>query len=185
MIAVLAVAVPLVLAALAIERWAQVRHIRRQTLDVLSVVPELAGVATTGEAERTAATAAAVSKRLGLGRHEVRQAAAAGRLRGLAELGAAAEGVAQARLVSQITTESGLSPSVTRLVNEVLTTSGDRAGKAAAAVRVAVTFERKRTEPHVTTAGALFGTVAAHGAGNDRQAAAALVSLMQVPLRSA
>lgn len=185
MIAVLLVVVALVPAAVAAERWAQARRARRQTLAVLAAVPEVAGVAPAGAAERTAATAAAVGKHLGLARRQVHDVATAARLRGLAELAPSSTPLAQARVVTAIATESGLSPSVTSLLDEALTTTCGRAGRAAAAVRVAVTYEHKRTEPHVTTAGALFATVAAHGAGNDRRAAAALVSLVQETVPSA
>ncbi|HVF75415.1 MAG TPA: hypothetical protein VM938_10235 [Acidimicrobiales bacterium] len=179
MIVALLLVSTLVVAGVAAGAWARARRTRRQTVDALAMVPELAGVAAPGAAERMSATATALSVRLGVNPREAEHVAAAARLQGLADLGAGEDGVARARVVTQIATESGLSPSVTGLLNEVLTTSGGRAGRAAAAVRVAATFERKRTEPHVATAGALFATVSAHGAGNDRRAAAELVALMQ------
>lgn len=185
MIAVLLVALAVAFGAAAAERWARVHRTRRQAVAVLAAVPELAGAARPGAAQRTSATAAAVATQLGLGRHQVRHVAAAARLRGLADLAPTRDPVAQARIVTAITTKSGLSPSVTSLVDEVLTTTRGRASRAAAAVRVAATFERTQAEPHVTTVGALFATVAAHGAGNDRRAAAALVALMRDRVLSA
>jgi hypothetical protein len=56
-----AVLVPLALVAVAVGHWSRARRARRQLLDALAAVPELADVAPPGFAEQAASLAAAVA----------------------------------------------------------------------------------------------------------------------------
>ena len=172
-------AVAVAMALLAVDRWWRAARTRRQAIDALVAVPEMAGLAAPGAAARTAAVATALAEELGLTGDDVEQVALAARLRPLADLVPTEDAVSRARALTLLATDSGLSPFVRTVLDDTLTTGGGKAGRAAAAVRVATTFEEERAKAHATTAGALFATVVAHPAGHERRAAAALVLLVQ------
>lgn len=63
--------IPLLAAWYSYERLASIRRTHEQTIAALSVVPELAGLARSGHAERVADLSVALGDDLGLGRHEL------------------------------------------------------------------------------------------------------------------
>jgi len=63
--------IPLLAAWYSYKRLASIRRTHEQTITALSVVPELAGLARSGHAERVADLSVALGDDLGLGRHEL------------------------------------------------------------------------------------------------------------------
>lgn len=178
---VVAVVVALVPATAAALWWRAARRVRRELVDALAVAPELAGAIPAGEAERRGRTAAAVAERLGVDRGTAHRVGEAARLAGLADLvpGAADDPWDAARAVARVTTESDISAATTAILTDTLTAERGRSTRAAAAVRVAVTYHAACASTRVAPSGALFTAVAAHGRGHERRAAEALVHLVQ------
>ncbi|HEX9969855.1 MAG TPA: hypothetical protein VGB03_06920 [Acidimicrobiales bacterium] len=176
-----AVVIPLALALVAADRWDRARRTRRQLVDALAAVPELADVLPAGATEQAAALAAAVARRLGLAEGDLARVVDAVRLRPLADVpAAAAQGaVAAARAVAAVTTESVIPRATGVVLDEALTAPRGRAGQAAAVVRVVDSYVRKLAVMPDSPAGALFATVARHPSGYERRAAEALVHVVQ------
>jgi hypothetical protein len=168
-------AVPLVGAAVGFDHWRRARRTRRRTIEVLGIVPELACVVAPGTAERTAALAHALARRLGASRQEAAAAAAAARLRGLAALGDE----------DQVLTEGGISSEIGLLVREAVNAQSGEAGHLAAAVRVVHHFDSGGGDDPSLWPGALFRTVVEHSTGHERQAAQALAHLVRGGVPSA
>lgn len=153
--------VPLVLVAFALERTIRARRTRRQTVDALARVPELAGDAPPGTAERAAVWADALARALGA---DPADAAVAARLHGLHP---------------DVLTDSGISPAIAALVRQATNAPRGQAQGGAAAVRVARSFARRPLDDPSQRSGALFRTVVDHPSGDERRAAEALVHLVQ------
>lgn len=151
----------LAMAAFAVDRYVRAARTRRQVLDVVAVLPELAGTVPAGRSERVASLADALSERLACGERE--------RVRTVARLVGVDRGVVEA---------AGVTADVVRLLEEVQEAPPGRLGPAAAAVRVAATFESRRED--APTSGALFGTLVEHRRGEERRAAESLVRFVQL-----
>lgn len=182
-VAALLLAVPAVVAA---DRWDRARRTRRQLLDALAAVPEVAELRLAGSSETAAALAMVVARRLGLPRSEVACVAGAARLRPLADVVAGSDGTwAAARAVATVTTQSAIDPRIEAILAEALTAPSGGTGRGAAVVRVVDSYLRSLGETSHTASGALFATVARHHTGYERRAAEALVHLVQGDSRSA
>ena len=154
-------AVPLAAVLYAAARGRRARLSRRQTVDVLALIPELTGGVAPGTATRAADVAAAVAGRLGLDPGVV---ATAARLYGVAP---------------EVLTESGICPGIATVVRDATNAPRGQAQGEAAVVRVAHTYARRAGETRAPASGVLFTTVVDHAAGDERHAAEALVHLVQ------
>ncbi|HEX2040556.1 MAG TPA: hypothetical protein VHF47_12600 [Acidimicrobiales bacterium] len=154
-------AAPLLAAGVyAVDRRLRAARTRRQLLDALAVLPELAGVVPAGRSARVAALAHVLGERLERRERE--------RLATVARLAPLAPAVVEA---------AATDVEVVRLLEEVQAAPPGRAGPAAAAVRVAATFEAHLER--VPASGALFATLVEHPRGEERRAAEALVGFVQ------
>lgn len=161
--------------------WRAGRRTRRELVEALAAVSEVAGVVPPGDAERRARTAARLAQGLGLDPDEARRTADAARLAGLAGLvaGTGADAWHTARAVAHVTTESDIPGRTTAILHDVLTAHRGRAGRSGAAIRVAATYHEAGTSPEIAPSGALFTTVATHATGHERRAAEVLVRWVQ------
>ena len=161
--------------------WGAARRARRELVNALAAVPEVAGVLAPGDADRRGRTAALVAAGMGLGPDGVRCTADAARLVGLASLVPGTDGDpwATARAVAHVTTESDIPAPTTATVNDVLTAHRGRTGRSGAAVRVVTTYLEAQASSEMPESGALFATVTAHSSGHERRAAEVLVRLVQ------
>lgn len=187
-----AVVVALVVVALAPATaaalwWRAAERARRELLDALAVVPEVASVIAPGDADRRARTAALVAEGMGLDAEATGHVGRAARLAGLVGLVPDVDDDvwAAARAVDRVTTESEVPGPTAAILADTVTAHRGRAGRPAAAVRVAATYHAACASDGSTTSGALFTTVATHGSGHERRAAAALVRLVQGDVPSA
>jgi hypothetical protein len=154
-------AAPLVVAAaVALDRFLRAARTRRQVVEALAAVPELAGSVPAGRSERVATRAEALGR--GLDRRQRAQVGTVARL---------------VHVHSSVVEAAGADVEVVRLLEEVRGAPPERVGPAAAAVRVAATFEAHVEA--VPTSGALFATLVAHQRGEERRAAEALVRFVQ------
>lgn len=181
----LALALALVPATAAALWWRAARRTRRELIDALAVVPEVAGAIPPGESERRGRTATAVARHLGLDPATARHVGDAARLTGLAELVRSDSGAgggdvwATARAVALVTTDSEISWRTAAVLTETVTAERGRSARPAAAVRVAATYHAACASTGVAPSGALFATVTTHAGGHERRAAEALVRLVQ------
>lgn len=152
---------PLVLVAFAVERTIRARRTRRQTVDALARIPELAGDVPPGTADRAADWAGALARELGA---DPAVAATAARLHGLHP---------------DVLTESGISADITGLVRQATNAPRGQAQGGAAAVRVARSVARRPLDDASQRSGVLFRTVVDHPSGDERRAVEALVHLVQ------
>lgn len=149
----------LAMAVFALDRRFRAIRTRRQVVDALAAVPEIAGVAPVGHGERVATLARVLGARLDRGERE--------------RIGTVARLVP---LDPCVVAAAGVGVDVVHLLEEVQAAPAGRAGPAAAAVRVAATFES-----HVGPAsGALFATLVRHHRGEERRAAEILVRFAEM-----
>lgn len=160
-------AVPVLVALFAARRALQARRTRRQTVRALGSIPELAGEVPWGTAERAAAWGAALAIRVGSDPSAV---ATAARLHGI-------DGT--------ILTESDISPDIAQLVQEATNAPRGQARGSAALVRVARGYAERLGNEGTQPSGALFTTLVAHPAGDERQAARELATIVQAGFPSA
>jgi hypothetical protein len=157
---------PLLLTRFSFERYAAARQTYRQTIQALSIVPEVAEAAPLGHAERTAAYTAALALELSLGPESTERVITAARLHHVGALsldeaqrvGDAAMAELGAQLIGEIPFLSGVasivagsaSPAehdtieaaIVRVASRFDDFVGDDAGRARDALRL-VTFEAK------------------------------------------
>ena len=149
----------LAIAVFALDRHLRAMRTRRQVVDALAAVPEVAGVAPLGHGDRVATLARVLGARLDRGERE--------RIGTVARLVPLDPGVVDA---------AGVGVDVVHLLEEVQKAPVGQAGAAAATVRVAATFES-----HVGPAsGALFATLVRHPRGEERRAAEILVRFAEM-----
>lgn len=151
----------LAMAVFAVDRHLRAARTRRQVLDVLAVLPELAGAVPAGRSERVATLALVLSERLARDERE--------------RVGTVARLVDVDRAVIEA---AAADPAVVHLLEEVQDAPPGRLGPAAAAVRVAATFDSRRRD--VPASGALFATLVEHRRGEERRAAEALVRFVRL-----
>lgn len=161
----------LVLVALAVDRWLHAARTRRQILDVLAVVPEVAGVAPPAYGERVGELAEGLARAMGLTEAQAARVAAAARLLRLGEVATRAPVGACTR----VAVAAGVRPDVLALLDDALWAPPGGANREAAIVRVATSFEGRLGADRSVWSGALFATVATHDRGEERQAAETLV----------
>lgn len=149
----------LAMAVFAVDRRFRAVRTRRQVVDALAAVPEVAGIAPVGHGDRVATLAAVLGARLA--RAERERASTVARL---------------VHLDPRVVEAAGLGVEVVHLLEEVQAAPPGRAGPAAAAVRVASVFE---SHPGPAS-GALFATLVRHQRGEERRAAEALVRFVQM-----
>lgn len=148
----------LAMAVFAVDRRFRAMRTRRQVVDALAAVPEVAGITPLGHGDRVATLAAVLGAPLHRAERE--------------RVGTVARLV---RLDPRVVEAAGVEVDVVHLLEEVQLAPPGRVGPAAAAVRVASTFE---AHPGPAS-GALFATLVRHQKGEERRAAEMLVRFVQ------
>ena len=153
---------PLLITRFSFERYAQASRTYRQTIQALSIVPEVAGLSRPGHAERTATYAAALADELGLSGDDRDRVITAARLHRIGyicldgdeeEAPEAIDPRRVARVGAAMLRETGFLNPVADLVEEVEMESSGSLG--AAIVRVASRFDDHVIEDPARARGAL------------------------------
>lgn len=118
---------PLLLTRFAFQRYAAAQDTYRQTIQALSIVPEVSGLVSTGHAERTATYANALASALGLSSEAIGRVVTAARLHHIGSISVDDPGVTTrealdswslARVAGDILRETGFLASVGALIEE-------------------------------------------------------------------
>jgi len=190
--AALIAVIPLFLTRFSFARRAAARRTYEQTVQALGTLPEVAGFASLGHAERTAGYAALLCRSLGIDSATSARIATGCHLHHLGEVSlqapeAGAEPVTAAQLgevSEQILQDTGFLAGVAPLVAEVITAEPAHVGLHAAVIRVAsTTDEAARRWPlpwgHAVPRGVIDEVLAAHPTGREAAVAAELVRLAE------
>jgi hypothetical protein len=153
---------PLLITRVSFERYALASRTYRQTIQALSIVPEVAGMSRPGHAERTATYAGALAEELGLSGDDRERVVTAARLHRIGYIGLdgddeeAPEAVDPrrvARVGAEMLRETGFLRPVADLVEEAEQETSPSLG--AAIVRVASRFDDQVVEDAARAKGAL------------------------------
>lgn len=180
-------AVPLLITRFSFERYSSARATYRQTIQALSMVPEVAGLTPLGHGERTATYAAAVADELRLAPDVAYRITTAARLHHIGHISlhepqertVPIDAEDLARVGAEILRETGILADVADLVSEVQHSrrGGPELSQDAAIVRVASTLDDLVGDDRDRVAGALVDLLARHNEGIERSMAITLLQL--------
>ena len=178
-------ALPLFVTWFSMRRYGLAQRTYQQTIQALSMLPEVAGLTPLGHGERTATYATALAHSLGVGGHTVEQVAAAARLHHIGYLSlheadmrqVPADGETLARVGGEILRETGVLERVAGLVEEIQAAPPLLVGLPAAIVRVSSFLDDMLHERHWPVEDAVSLLTGFHFEGNDGRAARALADL--------
>ena len=183
--AALVAAVPLLIIRFSFARYAAARRTYDQAVRALTIVPEVAGLATLGHGERTAQYAAALATSFQFEPQDVDRVVTAARLHHIGAIAFDDETLAilkdDPHAVGQasyeILSKTGFLDGVADLVRSVRSSDADDADVACAIVRVASTFDELTADDPSRASNAAVELLARHTARVERSVAVALVHL--------